>query len=196
MLNKNNLDEILHALDRQIEIHGGSPISLVVCGGAALFALGLILRTTKDIDVLGTVSEEHGQILVKKINKFPEYLIEASKAVQKDFRLPEGWINKGPTSQVDSGLPQGFEKRLVKKQYGNYLSIYYISRLDQIYFKLYASVDRNGYHVDDLFQLEPTQQEIEDAARWILSQDVSLGFKEILIDFLRKHGHEDISERI
>lgn len=196
MIDKNNLNEILYALDRQIEIHGGSPISLVVCGGTALFALGLILRTTKDIDILGTVSEEHGQILVKKINKFPTYLIEASKAVQKDFRLPEGWMNKGPTSQVDSGLPEGFEKRLVKKQYGNYLSIYYISRLDQIYFKLYASVDRNGYHVDDLSQLKPTRQEIEDAVRWVLSQDVSLGFKAILIDFLREHGYEDISERI
>jgi len=196
MLNKNNLNEILRALDRQIEVHGGSPISLVVCGGTALFALGLILRTTKDIDVLGTLSKEHGQILVKRINKFPKYFTDASKAVQKDFSLPEGWINKGPTSQVDSGLPQGFEKRLVKKQYGNYLSIYYISRIDQIHFKLYAAVDRNDYHVDDLFQLKPTQQEIEDAARWVLTQDVSIGFKTILIDFLRKHGYEDISKRI
>ena len=186
----------MHALDRQIEVHGGAPISLVVCGGTALFALGLILRTTKDIDVLVTVSKEHGQILIKRINRFPKYFTDASKAVQKDFRLPEGWINKGPTSQVDSGLPQGFEKRLVKKQYGNYLSIYYISRLDQIHFKLYASVDRNDYHVDDLFQLKPMQQEIEDAARWVLTQDVSIGFKTILIDFLRKHGYEDISKRI
>jgi len=196
MINKNNLDEILHALDRQIEVHGGSPISLVVCGGTALFALGLILRTTKDIDVLGIVSKEQGQILIKRINKFPKYLIEASKAVQKDFGLPEGWINKGPTSQVDSGLPHGFEERLVEKKYGNYLSIYYISRLDQIFFKLYAAVDRNDYHVDDLFQLKPTKREIEEAARWVLTQDVSIGFKTILIDFLRKHGYEDISKRI
>jgi len=196
MIDQNNLNEILHALDRQIGIHGGLPISLVVFGGTALFALGLILRTTKDIDILGTISKKKGQILVKKINIFPKYLIEAFKAVQKDFRLPEGWLNNGPTSQVDSGLPKGFEERLVKKQYGNYLYIYYISRLDQIYFKLYASVDRNGYHIDDLLQLKPTQQEIEDAAMWVLSQDVSLGFKSILKDFLREHGYEDISERI
>lgn len=119
MLDKNNLDNILHALDRQIGIHGGSPVSLVVCGGTALFALGLILRTTKDIDVLGTVSKEHGHISVKKINKFPKYLIEASEAVKKDFGLPEGWINTEPTSQVDSGLPQGFEERLVKSSTEN-----------------------------------------------------------------------------
>ena len=196
MIDKNNLDSLLHALDRQIEVHGGSPISLVVCGGTALFAMGLILRTTKDIDVLGTVSRKHGHILINKINKFPKYLIDASKAVQKDFGLPEGWINHDPSLQVDSGLPRGFEKRLVKKQYGKYLSIYYISRLDQIHFKLYASVDRNGYHVDDLFQLRPTPPEIEDAVRWVLTQDVSIAFKTILTDFLRKHGYEEISERI
>ncbi len=196
MISKNNLDDILHALDRQIEVHGGSPISLVVCGGTALFALGLILRTTKDIDVLGTVSLENSHILVKKIDKFPTYLIDAAKTVQKDFGLPKGWINNEPTSQVDSGLPLGFEKRLINKQYGKYLSIYYISRLDQIYFKLYASLDRNDYHVDDLFLLKPTPQEIEDAARWVLIQDVSIGFRAILKDFLRKHGYEGISERI
>jgi hypothetical protein len=179
MINPNNLNEILKALDRQIQVHDGSPVSLVICGGTALFALGLILRTTKDVDVLGTASEEHGQILVMKINKFPIFLIEAANAVQKDFGLPDGWLNKGPTSQVDSGLPEGFEKRLVKKQYGDYLSIYYISRLDQIYFKLYAAVDRNGYHVDDLVQLDPTQREIEAAARWVLTQDVSTGFKTV-----------------
>jgi len=50
----------------------------MVCGGPALFALGLILRTTKDIDVLGTVSKEHGQILIKRINKFPKYFTDAS----------------------------------------------------------------------------------------------------------------------
>ena len=196
MINPNNLDEILKALERQIQVHDGAPISLVICGGTALFALGLIMRTTKDVDVLGTASKEHGQIIVKKINEFPKFLIEAANVVQKDFGLPDGWLNKGPTSQVDSGLPQGFEKRLIKKQYGDYLSIYYISRLDQIYFKLYASVDRNGYHVDDLLQLDPTQREIEAAARWVLTQDVSIGFKTILKDFLREHGYDIISERI
>ena len=85
MINQNSLDQIFRALDRQIQVHDGAPVSLVICGGAALFALGLILRTTKDVDVLGTVSEEHGQILVMKINKFPKFLIEAANAVQKDF---------------------------------------------------------------------------------------------------------------
>lgn len=154
------------------------------------------MRTTKDIDILGTVSEEHGKISVRKIDKFPAFFIAASKAVQQDFGLPDGWINKGPASQVESGLPHGFEERLVKKQYGNYLSIYYISRLDQIYFKLYAAVDRDDYHTDDLFQLNPSQKEIEAAAKWVLTQDVSIGFKSMMKDFLRKHGYEVIAKKI
>ena len=93
-------------------------------------------------------------------------------------------------------MPVGFEKRLVGRRYGKYLTIYFISRLDQIHFKLYAALDRAGYHVDDLFALKPTKQEMEMAARWVLTQDVSEGFKVILKDFLRKKGYDDIAQRI
>ena len=110
MIDRDNLGEIFKALDRQIEVKGGSPISLVVCGGTALFALGLIQRTTKDVDVLGEVVVRGKEIVVKKIDEFPEWFKEAAKAVQKDFRLPEGWINTGPAVQVESGLPENFEK--------------------------------------------------------------------------------------
>ena len=52
-----NIEGIFTALDRQIGVHGGVPLGLVVCGGTALSALGLVMRTTKDVDVLGTVLE-------------------------------------------------------------------------------------------------------------------------------------------
>ena len=52
MIGSGNLQDILVALDRQIGIHAGFPIGLVVCGGTALAALGLVSRTTKDVDVL------------------------------------------------------------------------------------------------------------------------------------------------
>ena len=40
------IDDIFAALDRQIGVHGGMPLGLVVCGGTALSALGLVMRTT------------------------------------------------------------------------------------------------------------------------------------------------------
>ena len=190
------IDKIFMALDRQIGVHGGIPIGLVVCGGTALAALGLVIRTTKDVDVLGVVVGPENGLRIQELKRFPEWLGEAAKAVERDFDLPENWLNLGPASQVELGLPEGLEKRLVRRNYGQYLTIYFISRIDQIYFKLYAAVDRNDYHVQDLLALKPTEVEIEKAAKWAITQDVSQGFKLILKDFLKRNGYEAIAERI
>jgi hypothetical protein len=116
--------------------------------------------------------------------------------VGRDFDLPENWLNLGPASQVESGLPEGFERRLVKKVYGQYLTVYFISRVDQIHFKLYAAVDQNGYHVEDLFALKPTESEMEMAVKWVITQHVSEVFKSLLKDFLETHNHGSIAKRI
>ena len=57
-------------------------------------------------------------------------------------------------------------------------------------------MDRGGYHVQDLSALKPTEEEMEIASKWVLTQDVSEVFKLILQDFLRIHGYESIAERI
>ncbi len=49
------IDEIFHALNSQIAVADGEPVSLVVIGGTALAAMGLVYRTTQDVDVLGEV---------------------------------------------------------------------------------------------------------------------------------------------
>jgi hypothetical protein len=190
------IHDILEALDRQIGVLGRVPLGLVVCGGTALSALGLVMRTTRDMDVLGSVSETENGVTIQAIKKFPEWLVEAANRVGRDFDLPERWLNLGPASQVESGLPEGFEKRLVKKAYGQYLTIYFISRLDQIHFKLYAAVDQDGYHVQDLFALKPTENEMEMAAKWVVTQDVSEVFKALVTDFLEKHNYGDTAKRI
>ena len=190
------INDILEALDRQIGVHGGVPLGLVVCGGTALSALGLVMRTTRDMDVLGSVSETQNGVTIQSIKKFSEWLEEAANRVGRDFDLPEKWLNLGPASQVESGLPEGFEKRLVKKVYGQYLTIYFISRIDQIHFKLYAAVDQDGYHVQDLFALKPTEYEMEEAAKWAVTQDVSEVFKALLKDFLEIHNYGDTANRI
>lgn len=192
-----NIDQILSALDRQIGVYGGTPIGLVVCGGTALAALGYFSRTTtKDVDILGTAEVVSGKVIVNHIAQLPDWLAQSAKKVARDFNLPDGWLNTGPADQVKSGLPYGFEDRLQERSYGNYLTVYFISRFDQIHFKLYASIDRGGYHVEDLLALEPTDREVEQASQWTITQDVSDGFKEILKDFLEKHGYESIASKI
>lgn len=190
------INDILEALDRQIGVHGGLPLGFVVCGGTALSALGLVMRTTRDVDVLGIVLETLDGLTIQRITEFPEWLAKAADKVRRDFDLQENWLNLGPASQVESGLPEGFAKRLVKKVYGQYLTVYFISRLDQIHFKLYASVDQDGYHGQDLFALKPTENEMEMAAKWVVTQDVSEVFKALLKDFLEIHNYGDTAKRI
>ena len=192
MIGKGNIDQIFAALDRQIGANGGTAITLVVCGGTALAALGLIPRTTKDVDIIGCW--ENGKI--SKMGVFLTWLSSASEKVGRDFQLPEGWLNLGPESQLETGLPEGLSRRLKKKVYGKFLTILFVARTDQIFFKLYAALDRGGYHEDDLFLLRPTESELLAAGRWVLTQDVSEGFRKILISFLKSHDYDKIAERI
>lgn len=185
MISEENIEKIFNALDRQILVAGGGRISLVVCGGTALTALGLVSRTTKDVDVLGSLENED----VRKIGRFPEWLSEAAAKVAEDFDLPVDWLNLGPESQLDTGLPEGLAGRLERRAYGRQLTVCFISRIDQIHFKLYASLDRGGYHVQDLIKLAPVESELRQACRWVLTQDVSPGFKALLVSFLEQHGH-------
>jgi hypothetical protein len=189
-----DMEVALKALHSQIK-RNDKKIGLVVCGGTALNALGLVQRTTADIDVVGFAEEVEDQIVVSRA-EFPAWLLDAAEKVARDLGLPRDWINDGPASLVELGLPEGFSKRLTKVQIGGSLSVYYISRIDQIHFKLYASADRGGYHVDDLMKLEPTESEIVEAERWTMTHDVSPAFRVILIDVFRRLGFDDASKEL
>jgi hypothetical protein len=71
-----------------------------------------------------------------------------------------------------------------------------MGRYDQIHFKLYAAVDQGaGKHLDDLLALKPTSDELENAARWTMTHDVSEGFKQNLKSLLNYLGFKDVAER-
>lgn len=196
MISKNTIEQLFMALDKNIKYYKGEDISLVVCGGTALFVMDLISRTTNDVDVIGELKIHKGKKEVKEFKKFPDWFVKSAAAVARDFNLQEDWINLGPASRLRTGLPHGLTGRLTAKKYGKFLTVYYIGRIDQVYFKLYASLDRGGYHVDDFFALKPTENEIRDAVKWVLTQDVSEGFLMILKDFLEKHNFSDIAHEI
>lgn len=99
---------------------------------------------------------------------------------------------------VEGGLPEGLEERLIIKHYGKKLTVGFISRLDQIHFKLWASADRNpdSYHVQDLLTLKPTDQEIIKAAKWCLKKDPSPVFRRVLVNMLEELGYDDVAKEI
>lgn len=189
-IEKKTIDKIFKALNDQIGIHNGHLYSLVICGCTALIARGLADRKTKDIDVLGEVSLIDGSPVIKRIHRFPSWFTASVNAVYIDLKMPDNWFNAGPSIQVDYGLPEGIESRLEKKSYGDFLNIYYISRIDQIHFKLNHSlcIGGIGYQVDDLIKLNPTQDEIIQACTWLLDQYKSENIKKSLLDFLERAG--------
>jgi hypothetical protein len=72
------LAALLTALDRQLYLAGSPPFGLVVCGGSALAALGLVRRTTRDVDVLGLARQTTDGVVVERLKRLPAALAEAA----------------------------------------------------------------------------------------------------------------------
>ena len=193
-----DVDAILTALGEQLEHAIKEPIELLVCGGSALHILGLVKRTTKDVDVLAYVKrDEGGNIILIKADPLTPELTDAVRKVARDFDLPEGWLNAGPASAFDFGLPKDVMIRTIARQYGQKLIVHFLGRYDQIHFKLYAAVDQGaGKHLDDLIALKPTAEELEQAARWSMTHDPSDGYRQNMKALLDYMGFKNVSERI
>ncbi|MBX7258443.1 MAG: hypothetical protein K1Y02_18920 [Candidatus Hydrogenedentes bacterium] len=191
------LDQAFALLEGRLRLRQASPVGLVVCGGASLLATGLIARTTRDVDIIALMSED-GTLLDP--DPLPAPLLAAADEVREILGLPEEWLNNRP-SRSDGGLfrmglPTGLDKRLKVKRLGPNLSVGFIDRLDQIHLKLYASVDRGGYHIADLIALHPSDDELEASARWSMTHDVSQGFRETLKRLLDEIGHAKAAEAL
>lgn len=192
MLNATLLDEALCLLAESTEGHPEQ--HWVVCGGSSLLALGLISRTTtRDVDVLARAGPD-GLITAKPL---PEWLARAAEQVRKQLRLMENWFNTGPSddSFFRFGFPEGMAERLIAREYGpkKNLRISFISRRDQVFFKLYATADSDmGRHYQDLQDLQPTTEELLAAARWTRTHDPSEGFLFVLGEALKALGYESL----
>ena len=197
-ISHDNIDQALSLLAGRLDLAQTDPVRLVICGGSALIAMSLRRRTTRDMDVVALLSAAQEPI---SPDPLPDFLLRAADQVARDLGLFEGWLNNGPSrgegGLFQMGLPEGLVGRLTEKEYGPRLAIYFIGRLDQIHFKLYAAADqRDGTHLNDLKALHPTAAELEAASRWAMTHDVSEGFKMVLKELLTQLGHESVAERI
>ena len=186
------LNEALQLLNEQLILIDAPATEIVVCGGSALIATGLVPRTTQDVDIVALMKAE---VLVDS-EPLPDYLLNAAGNVGTILSLPADWLNNGPASQFQMGLPQGFQERLTTVIVGKKLTVHYIGRYDQIFFKTFASADRGGYHVSDLKALNPTEEELIAAAKWCMTQDTSEAFRMILKDMFKQLGWQNVSEQI
>jgi hypothetical protein len=146
---------------------------LVACGGDGLLLLGIIRRPTKDLDALALVEGDEYRIA----RPLPAPLVEAIDDTARALGLASDWLNPGPTDQLRFGLPDGFRERTSRHVFGG-LTLFLAGRFDQVCFKLYAAADNapNSKHVTDLLDLDPSDNELDEASSWVKHQDTSTDF--------------------
>ena len=193
-LDRQALNLALQSLSIRLDANRTECYKIVICGGSALILGGLVNRTTQDVDVVALL---RGNTLASP-DPIPPELAKAVQETAEDLGLPVNWLNNGP-SRGDGGLfamglPEGFADRLHDIRFGLRLHVYFIDRIDQIHFKLYAAVDRGGYHITDLKALSPTDTELVHAGRWAMMHDVSEAFAISLKQFLRTIGYANASQ--
>ena len=172
------VDELLAELAERLTALGAS-YELVVVGGAALLALGIVIRTTRDIDV---VAFDDGAGLTPA-DPLPAPLEQARDSVARDLVVEPNWLNGAASDIARFGLPEGFMSRVETRSYGPSLIVHFASRFDLIHFKLHAFIDRSdigGRHGTDLAALDPTPDELIAAGRWTMTHDPSPGYREML----------------
>lgn len=184
----------MHLIAARLEELNAPQEVLVVCGGSALLALGLVNRTTKDVEVLAGVDASIGLVDPRPLSPL---LAKVVDTVGVELDLPPGWLNAGPADQVAAGLPEGFISRLIRREYGPRFIVHYPDRYDLIHLKLFAAIDQGpGRHVSDLVKLSPTDAEMLAAARWVLTQDDGEGFALLVKDAITKMGFAHVASQL
>lgn len=197
-LTTKTIHKALQLLSSLLDQRGTEPVRLVVCGGSALIAMGLHPRSTRDMDIVALLNANHQ---LASPDPLPDFLLAAAKQVASDLGFRDHWLNNGPSrgpgGLFQMGLPEGLANRLTKQTFGPRLEVHFIGRRDQIFFKLYAAADqRDLQHTGDLRALNPTPEELEAAARWTMTHDVSEPFKQSLKETLKELGHESVADRL
>lgn len=171
----------------------GVEIGIIVAGGTALNLLGIVQRTTNDVDVLAILQDRAGSggVTLAPPDPLPEPLQRAIARVARDFQLPEDWMNTVVGLQWRAGLPPELERRLRWRRYGG-LRVGLVARYDLIFLKLYAAADSGGpssVHFQDLLALRPTERELLAAVAWVREQDPTPAFSTI-VEQVMTHARE------
>ncbi len=155
--------------------------------------LGLVTRTTDDVDVIAQ-AEEAGS--AKKVRLLPpeplaEALQRAIVRVARDFGLPETWMNTEIGAQWQLGLPPWLNDDITWRRYGG-LNVGLVGRRTLVALKLFAAIDQGprSVHYQDLITLAPTTEELEGVIMWVKTQDASEAFT-LMLDQVIDHVEQD-----
>jgi hypothetical protein len=172
----------------------GLQVDLVVVGGSALLLRDITTRPTRDFDVMAIV-EAGGY---KKAEPIPSDLQEAVRDVGQTLDIGPDWLNGKAGGLLDFELPEGFQSRTEERRFGT-LTVHIAGRADLIVLKLDAAVSEGvrSRHFSDLQALEPTDEDLLAAGRWLTTAvDSSAGFRAEMIQALRALGVTGAEQRL
>lgn len=194
------IDGALQRLGSRLLYEYTNPIALVICGGSALNVLNVAHRTTRDVDVLAIVEETESGIVLRSDKALPDDFCEVVAWVAADLQLDEDWLNMGPKDILTVyGAPEGMTDRWEEREYGPSLKVFFISRLDQVHFKLLAAMDpqARARHLEDLAdRIKPSEEEVCAAVQWLLDRKTSSQFRDRMRLVVGALGYDNIGNDI
>lgn len=198
--NAEEIDGALQRLGKRLLYEYAESVALVVCGGSALNVLNIARRTTRDVDVLAMVEQTENEIRLRYDRPLPKDFCRFVAEVGHDLRLPDDWLNMGPKDVLHVyGAPPGMTDRWERRDYGPSLTVYFVSRLDQVHLKLLAAADpkAEARHLEDLAQrIKPTAEEVRIAVGWLLGRETSSWFRDNVRRVVEVLGYDDIHRDI
>lgn len=196
-LNRGTLWESLSLVGEILELEGAAPVHLVVVGGSALLAAGIVSRTTEDVDVLAERGIPEGEIV--PIHRLSQAVSDSARRAAAELDLPANWLNAATAlfSIPLESYPVDFWSGMKRQSFGSCLEVSFLGRAGLIYLKFHAAIDpgrkRRMQDRDDLLHLAPTKEEAGKALEWIRREALlNGGNASELLDVLTLLGHEEL----
>ena len=193
MKRKEEIERALTVLGRRMALDGAPDMEVLCCGASALCVLGLLSRSTMDVDVLGVVVSDRD---LDPCEVFPVEMERAITNAGLELGLADDWFNGSASRLLERGVPVGTLERSLthRRTFGPCLTVRFLDRRDQVALKLFAAMDPvDGIrHLKDLEEILPEAEEISHALEWMGRWESSAAFRAKLKAIVTGLGFEDL----
>ena len=194
MKRKEEIEHALTVLGRRMALDGAPDLEVLCCGASALCMLGLLSRSTMDVDVLGVVVQDRD---LDPCEDFPEGMERAIANAGLELGLADDWFNGSASCLLKRGVPEGTLERSLthRRTFGPCLTVRFLDRRDQIALKLFAAMNpADGIrHLKDLEEISPLAEEVSHALAWMGGWESSAAFRAKLKVLVEGLGFENLA---
>jgi hypothetical protein len=194
MKRKEEIEHALKVLGRRMALDGVPDMEVLCCGASALCVLGLLSRSTMDVDVLGMVVRD---LDLDPCEVFPMEMERAIANAGLELGLADDWFNGSASRLLERGVPAGTLERSFahRRTFGPCLTVRFLDRRDQVALKLFAAMDPvDGIrHLKDLEEISPEAEEISHALEWMEEWESSISFRTKLKEIVTGLGFENLA---